>query len=271
MKKPICSIILVLLLSILFYCSYRPLQQPKHWPIQYPMAHFSIDDVRDINISLQAGNKRSIFEEPILSQLKEWHKQYGIVASLYIQGPFLINSRYAEEIKANSDWLRWGYHGEGEQRRKRGVRTFARQLKDSIGTMDVMDKSVRVDYYHADLLSCLKYRLIGVKAFLTADDWSYNAEKRKTNYYLPPTKSNELEKADILYDPIHDITFAKTDIRVENSLKMQNITPRENTDNNQPDLKILFTHEWTFYNHIGTMDTLFRTIINNGYHWGFPF
>lgn len=269
------SILLVLLWgAMLLFFLYCPVHQPKLWPIQYPMAHFSIDDVREINFSLQTSDKESIFEEPILSQLKEWHDEYGIVASLYIQGPFMINSRYADELKSNSDWLRWGYHGEGKQRRKKGIGTFARQLRDSIGTMDVMDKSVRVDYYHADLFSCMKYRLIGVKAFLTADDWGYNAERRNTNYYLSSKQSNELEDADILYDPFHDIAFVKTDIRIEHirgDVHRPSSIHILDKSNANPDLLIIFTHEWIFEDHVNTMDSLFCSILNNGYKFGFPF
>lgn len=276
MKRLKWPILLVLLGggAILLFLSYCPVHQPKHWPIQYPMAHFSIDDVREISFSLQNSDKESIFEEPILSQLKKWHDEYGIVASLYIRGPFMINSCYAGELKSNSDWLRWGYHGVGEQQRKSGIGAFARQLRDSIGTMDVMDRVVRVDYYHANLLSCLKYRLIGVKAFLTADDWEYNAERRNTNYYLSSAQSNELEDADILYDPMHDITFVKTDIRIEH-IKSDVQRPFSfhmlDESNSNPDLLVLFTHEWVFEDHVNTMDSLFFSILKNGYQFGFPY
>ena len=263
MKRLAWSFLLVLLAAIIIFFSYCPVRQPNHWPIQYPTAQFSIDDVREINSALQVGDKESIFEEPLLSQLRDWHDKYGIVASLYIQGPFLINSRYADELKENSDWLRWGYHGEGEQRRKNGIGAFARQLRDSIGTMDVMDRSVRVDYYHADLISCLKYRIMGVKAFLTADDWEYNAERRKTNYYLTSAQSNGLEDADILYDPIHDIAFVKTDIRIEH-IKGDAHIPSSihmlDESNTNPDLLTIFTHERMFEDHLYIMDSLFYSI-----------
>lgn len=41
------------------------------------------------------------------------------------------------------------------------------------------------------------------------DDWSTNAENRRSNYYLSSAKSNEIEKSDILYDGLRNITFVK--------------------------------------------------------------
>lgn len=219
-KKPIriisavlCSICIIAALYIAL--PHYPMQLPSVWPVEYPTVHFSVDDVNDICLSLNDDNKNSIFEDTLLVLLKQWHDNYGIVASLYIQGPFTVNSHYADEIINNSDWLHWGYHGIGSQRHKTGIGSFSRQVSDSIGTTKIIDKTVRVDYYHADLLTCLKYRYYGYKAFYTADDWGTNAKKRITNYYLSESQCDNLETADVLYDAIHDITFIKTDYRIE--------------------------------------------------------
>ncbi len=41
---------------------------------------------------------KTIFEDSTLRVLKEWHKKYGIVASLYVMGDLAINSHYAKEL-----------------------------------------------------------------------------------------------------------------------------------------------------------------------------
>lgn len=61
---------------------------PSKWPVNKPTLHFSVDDVRAICQSLKDGNKNSIFEDSLMQLLQKWHKEYGIVASLYVQGDF---------------------------------------------------------------------------------------------------------------------------------------------------------------------------------------
>lgn len=252
------------------------ISRPYSWPVQYPTAHFSIDDVKETCQYLEDGKRGSIFEVPLLSQLQQWHERYGIVVSMYVQGPFLIHSRYADEIKDNSDWLRWGFHGIGSQERKHGVGNFVRQVRDSIGSDEVIDKAVRVDYYHADVLTCLQYRFYGYKAFFTADDWSTNALNRQFNYYLSSTKSDEIEKSDILYDGLRDITFVRTDIRVEHIkdrfVTIQNvINQRTPPPHTYPDLMIVFTHERLVESNTEVIDSLFAALREKRYRFAFPY
>ncbi len=266
----ILATILLSSLLIVFFVSfpYWPVRQPSDWPIKYPTAHFSVDDVRNVCVFLQNGEKESIFEEPLLARLKQWHEQYGAVASLYIQGPFVINSRYADEIRSNADWLRWGFHGTGKQQRKKGIGSFSRQIMDSIGTLDVMDKAVRIDYFHADLFTCLHYRLYGIKAFYTADNWRGSSG----NYYLTSDQCQMLDSTDILYEPIHNITFIKTDLRVAcllDSAKQKNLVT--NNLANRPDLLVFFSHECDFNEQERVIDSIFCLLKGNGYQFGFPF
>ena len=279
MKKPVkvlfCCFGILCIIAILYVAlPHYPMQQPSVWPVEHSTVHFSVDDVNDIVLSLHDGNKNSIFEDTLLSLLKQWHDSYGIVAGLYVQGPFIVNSHYTDEIIDNSDWLRWGYHGVGSQRRKTGIGSFLRQVRDSIGTTQILDKTVRVDYYHADLLTCLKYRLYGYKAFYTADDWGYNAENRMTNYYLSTSQNNLLEETDILSDAIHDITFIKTDYRAERitpPLLQAHIQHIAGNTSNKADLLILFTHEIFLKSHSERIDSLFNLLHDAEYHFDFPY
>ena len=59
--------------------------------------HFSLDDVNNCMQKLRNTDCKTIFEDSTLRVLKEWHKKYGIVASLYVMGDFAINSHYAKE------------------------------------------------------------------------------------------------------------------------------------------------------------------------------
>lgn len=100
--------------------------------IQGKYLHFSLDDVQNICYNLQTYDKGTIFSDSTLSALKQWHDKYGIVVSLYIQGNFTINSKYAQELIENSEWLKWGYHGNTEKSHKTDMKIFYKQVIDSL-------------------------------------------------------------------------------------------------------------------------------------------
>lgn len=247
----------------------------QKWPVDNPTMHFSVDDVRGVCMSLKDGKKKSIFEDSTLCMLYHWHKKYGIVASLYVQGDFSVNAKYANEVVANADWLRWGYHGIGSQRQKRGIEDFHRQVLDSMGTTEMIDKSTRIDYYHADLLTCLRLRRLGYKAFYTADDWRFNSHKREPNYYLTSEQSQQIDSADIIQDPTNDIIFIKTDMRIEHIKDMygsvQNVKTKLLSHSKRHDLLVAFTHEKHVIEYQETIDSLFAAAIACGYSFNFPY
>ena len=140
--------------------------------IQGKYLHFSLDDVQNICYNLQTDGKGTIFSDSTLSVLKQWHDKYGIVVSLYIQGDFTINSKYAQELIENSEWLKWGYHGNTEKSHKTDMKRFYKQVIDSIGSSCIIDKCPRIHYFHADLTSCMELNELGCIGFLTCDDWA---------------------------------------------------------------------------------------------------
>lgn len=250
------------------------------WPVDEPTLHFSVDDVRAICKSLKDGNKSSIFEDSLMQLLQQWHKEYGIVVSLYVQGDFTINTKYAKELISNADWLRWGYHGIGSNRRKKGMDLFHRQIMDSVGTAKITDHTTRIDYYHADLNTCKRLRKLGYVSLYTADDWKHNSKKRGTNYYLTDEQSDSIETLDIIQDSENDIIFVKTDIRIEYIEKLygsvqnaliQNISPHRQQSRQTPDLMVVFTHEKYLSRYKSTTDSLFKIALDDGYSFGFPY
>ena len=97
--------------------------------VNTPYLHFSLDDVRECTTRLSTYNGPSVFDDPLLSILQEWHERYGIVVTLYVQGDFKIDKRYSQELIQNSDWLKFGYHGDGPQRFKYRGGYFIGKLK----------------------------------------------------------------------------------------------------------------------------------------------
>lgn len=87
-------------------------------------AHFSIDDVIESLKWIYQNQPESVFEEPMLCKLKEWHENYAINCDLYVyettDGFKLtdLQDRYCEELSMESGWLKFGWH-----RRKAGELT----------------------------------------------------------------------------------------------------------------------------------------------------
>ena len=162
--------------------------------IQGKYLHFSLDDVQNICYNLQTYDKGTIFSDSTLSVLKQWHDKYGIVVSLYIQGDFTINSKYAQELIENSEWLKWGYHGNTEKSHKNDMKIFYKQVIDSIGSSCIIDKCPRIHYFHADYTSCMELNELGCIGFLTCDDWAWNSKNRVSNYYLTRSQNEILDR-----------------------------------------------------------------------------
>lgn len=234
--------------------------------------HFSLDDVSGCTSRLSDYDGRSVFSDSTLSILKAWHDRYGIVVSLYCQGDFSVNSKYAEELIENSSWLKFGYHGIGET--GMDMTKFYKQVLDSVGSDVVIDNCPRLNYFHGSFLTCyILKKKYGCNGFLACDDWSYNAGKRQTNYYLSDEQSELLDVSNRLLDTDNNIKFVKTDFRLEqiaqrwhsvrNCLNYYEKTP-------QADELIVFSHEWNFKAYVSQADSIFQWVSEHGYDFEFP-
>ena len=235
--------------------------------------HFSLDDVAGITKSLSTYTGETIFRNPCLATLKEWHERYDIVVSLYVQGDFCINRKYAQELIDNSDWLKWGYHGSSEKARKTDIEKFYKQVSDSVGTDSILDKITRLHYFAGDKKTCQKLKKKGCTGFLTCDDWNWNSPKRG-NYYLSKQSSTLLEKENILVDTIDGLYFVKTDFRLEHiTQRWGNLDSMFEYYKNDKELArelIIFSHEWCFNEYIEQADSIFNWAKSNGYIFGYP-
>lgn len=193
------------------------------------------------------------------------------MVSLYVQGDFSINSKYAKELIANSSWLKFGYHGIGNH--KYDIRKFYNQIRDSIGSDKIIDCIPRLDYFHANNLTCAILKHYGCRGFLTCDDWSYNSAKRKTNYYLSNDQSQLLDKNNRMLDVDDNLYFVKTDFRLEQiAERWGSVTQCLNyyTNNNQSKELIVFSHEWNFHQYETQADSMFQWAVAHNYKFDFP-
>lgn len=234
--------------------------------------HFSLDDVHECLERLSDTRKESIFEDSTLAILKKWHDKYGIVVTLYCQGDFSINSKYARELIKNSSWLKFGYHG--NHYFKLGIGKFNKQIIDSVGSDVIIDKCLRLDYYRADYITCMILRQYGCIGFLSCDDWSYNSKEREYNYYLSDQQSLRLDKSSRLIDTINHIAFIKTDFRLEhikqrwgNTKKCLKYYQKHPTQSRE---LIIFSHEWIFKEYVSEADSIFSWSVHNNYLFDFP-
>ena len=241
--------------------------------IDTPYIHFSLDDVRECTARLSSYNGGSVFSDPLLSILKDWHERYGLVATLYVQGDFLIDKHYSLELIDNGDWLKFGYHGVGPKRIKYDGVRFYKQVHDIVGTDTVVDDFLRLDYFHADQLTCSLLKRCGCRGFLSCDDWSFNAIQRVSNYYLSEDQSEMLDRKNRMLDTNNGLYFVKTDFRLEH-IKQRwgsvNNCLRYYSDNSQSKEWIIFSHEWCLADYLEQADSLFRWASENGMAFDFP-
>ena len=98
--------------------------------------HFSIDDVIGSFQWIYQNRPQSIFDEPMLAQLKKWHEEYDIACDLYVfehtDGFCLtdLQDTYCEELQKEAGWLKMSWH-----RRKVGSLT------------DDLETDIRFDYF----------------------------------------------------------------------------------------------------------------------------
>lgn len=264
-------IFIVLFLGCLYYINHRT-YNIKVVEVNNKYLHFSLDDVHNCLQSLSTTDKESIFNDSTLAILKDWHDRYGIVVSIYCQGPFCINSKYGNELNKNSSWLKFGYHG--TKRMKLDIGSFYKQIRDSTGSEAIIDYCPRLDRFNASYLTCMFLKAYGCIGFLSCDDWAFNAKGRKRNYYLSEEQSALLDNNSRAVDPENGLLFIKSDFRLEqikkrwgntaNCLKYYETSPKQAKE------LIVFSHEWCFKQYVSQADSIFRWAIDNGYYFDFP-
>ena len=236
--------------------------------------HFSLDDVQECTSNLSTGRHSTIFQDSTFNILKEWHNKYGIVVSLFVQGDFNINHKYAQELIDNSYWLKFGYHGTTASRNKSDMHKFYRQVMDSVGSSVIIDQCPRIHGFHADHKTCMELKQFGCVGFLTCDDWSWNSKKRESNYYLSKGQNWTLDKCNRLLDTLNNVHFIKTDFRLEHIDQRWRTVNKliEYYSNGNIERKelIVFSHEWNFRDYIPQADSIFSWAKNEGFEFAFP-
>lgn len=250
--------------------------------------HFSLDDFKDAiaDIVTNANTYNSIFDNSTFAKLREWHLKFGITVSLYVQRTMSdIPAKFKNDFIYNKDWMKFGYHGNGEswktatyENGKQWWNDFVNGIMTSIGNYDIIDRVPRNDYFKGTLESCRGERdaNCGCLGFLGCDDWSYNKEARETNYYLSDEQSTYLDARDRYYDSETQLCIFKTDFRLEQiQQRWSNVKGCLNYYNSaggsmQAFDMIVFSHEWNFMQFDSDAETIFAWALDKGYRFDFP-
>lgn len=250
--------------------------------------HFSLDDFKDAiaDIVTNANTYNSIFDNSTFAKLREWHLKFGITVSLYVQRTMSdIPAKFKNDFIYNKDWMKFGYHGNGEswktatyENGKQWWNDFVNGIMTSIGHYDIIDRVPRNDYFKGTLESCRGERdaNCGCLGFLGCDDWSYNKEARETNYYLSDEQSTYLDARDRYYDSETQLCIFKTDFRLEQiQQRWSNVKVCLNYYNSagggmQAFDMIVFSHEWNFMQFASDAETIFAWALDQGYRFDFP-
>lgn len=250
--------------------------------------HFSLDDFKDAiaDIVTNANTYNSIFDNSTFAKLREWHLKFGITVSLYVQRTMSdIPAKFKNDFIYNKDWMKFGYHGNGEswktatyENGKKWWNDFVNGIMTSIGHYDIIDRVPRNDYFKGTLESCRGERdaNCGCLGFLGCDDWSYNKEARETNYYLSDEQSTYLDARDRYYDSETQLCIFKTDFRLEQiQQRWSNVKVCLNYYNSaggamQAFDMIVFSHEWNFMQFASDAETIFAWALDKGYRFDFP-
>lgn len=250
--------------------------------------HFSLDDFKDAiaDIVTNANTYNSIFDNSTFAKLREWHLKFGITVSLYVQRTMSdIPAKFKNDFIYNKDWMKFGYHGNGEswktatyENGKQWWNDYVNGIMTSIGHYDIIDRVPRNDYFKGTLESCRGERdaNCGCLGFLGCDDWSYNKEARETNYYLSDEQSTYLDARDRYYDSETQLCIFKTDFRLEQiQQRWSNVKACLNYYNSaggamQAFDMIVFSHEWNFMQFASDAETIFAWALDKGYRFDFP-
>ena len=206
--------------------------------------HFSVDDSIEMFRDITINNYNSLFESQYFLFFKQLNNKYNAHISLYVfleHNGFNIKNttnKFKKEFTDNCNWLKIGFHGFNENSRynttkqniKKDYKLFLKYVKKFAGNCDIIDKFPRIHYFSGNLKNILKIKNY-IKGLLTADD-------DRDNYYLKKNQNIFLNKQYIYKDIKNDITFIKTNLRIENI-----------SDNIEENIKkfnqnlIIFTHE----------------------------
>ena len=192
--------------------------------------HFSFDDVISVLKALNAETYTSIFEQYMLSDLKELHDEYGCVFTLNCfcsdSSGFdisQITAKYASEFQQNKDWLRFSFHAEDSSANYGDSSTYSIEPTVSYGNFVTGIYRLTGDYECIDQFARLGFfggTLNIVKALKAVDHGIiglYSADDTRSSYYLNTLQNNTVVKKGKLFDQNNELIFVRSLPRLDSN------------------------------------------------------
>lgn len=232
----------------------------KVYQKSYPkFMHLSIDDEIWVLQTLTQQLPTSIFDLPTFSFMKYLHDTYGAVFTMNLFYKYYpadtfnlssVTSAYANEFRANSDWLKFSFHG-----------------YDSVMDYDTLDAATAKTHWDMVMTEIVRFsspqnidtmpRTSGFKGNLAnARAWRDTANNNATgflaaddtraiNLYLGANERASLIACDDLYDGVEKLFFMRTDLRLDSAITPYATLDSRKTDKTfrgQQNAQIVFWH-----------------------------
>jgi len=214
--------------------------------------HFSIDDIGSSFRWLYSHNAQSVFDIPLFAKLRLFHEEYGLKCSLYI---FELTDffwmaemfpQFKEEFSSNSQWLRFGYHGNKIQFTK--------------------DYAYMSGYFLFEY-ACKKLRA-EITNIIRLHNWYASVEQKQFLYHkgirtllYPNDNCLRYDENSCFVD--QGIVHRRTDIRIEN---LNELTCNSLLIKKQ-NLVVVFTHEECFETLLDKIEAVIKLYSVNGYQF----
>lgn len=217
--------------------------------------HVSVDDITKIWKDMTFQEYTSVFEQPMLAQMKALHDTYGAKFSLYCFADQEIDlrnvtGRYRGELSAQSDWLRFGFHAYNKDSNYKEAKTqkeaeeFCEHLNmvhkeiARIAGEESISRVIRLHFFTGsrEIGEILKQK--GIRGLMAADD-------DRISYYLSEEENRKLRDSKEGHLKADGMEFYRTDIRYEREDDILAALDRYK-DQNQI---VVFTHEHHWENN----------------------
>ncbi|MDR2594954.1 MAG: hypothetical protein LBC87_09330 [Fibromonadaceae bacterium] len=218
--------------------------------------HFSIDDVVKAFRYLTKNCPASIFDVRLFGKLREWHREFGLIVSLYCFNEIddftlsQIPEKYMEDFRASCDWLKIGFHG------KCGNYPFKHEV-DYITGFESVEQAI-------SQLGAGKTNILRLHSWQATQSQKKFLFEKGIKILLYPNEGIEYDNNDAFYDGIIThwrtrVWFEKIELINEKSLciGMERI--------------VAFTHERCFEYEAQKIEKALKIWKGEGYGWHLSF
>lgn len=236
------------------------------------MIEFSVDDATEIFWTIYNNPQyESIFDEPRMKMLKDFHEEYDADVTLFLYEELydwnmdMFPTKYKREFKANADWLKLGWHAYNENNpsdykisSEQMIESFERTYTDIIRFAGdrSLAKELRLHYWYGDS------KLMNYLAEVGIDYIYYPDRTDVVGYDFSEQEDALIRKEGILTKKYcnSNITYIVTDCRLENETNVIDDLAYLNKDR-----IVVFTHAWILSDNLSELDSLGAWANKNGY------